>query len=168
MPQSRQIKERYIYRLRRILPNEVPEVDLYEANDEITTLLEKHGMNVPREHLKQAIECFDAENWASANAQLRSFFEGYLNEIAVKLGCEASKTGKQKRDFLGENGFLSSDLNEWNDNKSKQQYIQGLMNRMHPDGSHPGLSDKDDCVFRLQITLITARLLLRRFDREFR
>ena len=40
----------------------------------------------------------------------------------------------------------------------------GLMKRLHPHGPHPGLSDQDDSTFRLHIVLLTARLLLVRFD----
>jgi hypothetical protein len=56
-----------------------------------------------------------------------------------------------------------TEYNEWNENNQKPQYIQGLMSRMHPHGGHPGLSEEEDATFRLQITLVTARLLLRRF-----
>jgi hypothetical protein len=39
------------------------------------------------------------------------------------------------------------------------------MRRLNPEGSHPGLSDDEDCSFRLNIVLLTASLLLRRYDR---
>jgi len=44
--------------------------------------------------------------------------------------------------------------------------VQGLMNRMHPHGGHAGLSEEEDATFRLQVTLITARLFLRRLDQR--
>ena len=34
--------------------------------------------------------------------------------------------------------------------------------RSHPSGSHPGLSDEDDCTFRLHLVLLVSRLLLQR------
>ena len=41
--------------------------------------------------------------------------------------------------------------------------FNGLFNRLHPEGNHPGLSDEDDSTFRLHIVIIVARLLLRRY-----
>lgn len=156
------------YVLRRMLPDDVPELDFQEAESEIVQLLNKLNMPTPKGHLEQAISAFSREEWAASNAQLRTFFENYLDEIAVQLDCDKSKTSKEKRDYLGnlKPPFLSTDLNEWHINNQKPQYIQGLMSRMHPEGSHAGLSEEDDCTFRLQITLITARLLLRRFDKR--
>jgi hypothetical protein len=56
----------------------------------------------------------------------------------------------------------SRELNEWDDNGLG--FINGLMKRLHPKGSHPGLPDEEDSTFRLHIVLLTARLLLTRFD----
>lgn len=154
--------------LRRMLPVDLPELDFREAESELVMLLNKHDFQTSKGHLNQAISNFSTGNWAAANAQFRTFYEGYLNEIAVKLGCSTSENAKSKRRYLGELDppFLLSSYNEWDNNDNKQQYVQGLMSRMHPAGSHPGLSEEEDCTFRLQVTLITARLFLRRFDRR--
>jgi hypothetical protein len=53
-------------------------------------------------------------------------------------------------------------LNEWDDNGLG--FVNGLVKRLHPHGSHPGLSDQDDSTFRLHTVLLTARLFLVRFD----
>lgn len=155
------------FSLRRMMPDNIPGLDFREAENEITQLLNSKGMIVPKGHLDQALSAFSRGEWASANAQLRTFYECYLDEIPVALGCEKSPSSKDKRDYLGKINppFLFESLNEWNANNQKHQYIQGLMARMHPEGSHAGLSEEDDAAFRLQITLITARLLLRRFNK---
>ncbi len=155
------------YVLRRMIPNDIPELDFREAENEIIHLLNTHRMVVPEGHLKQAISAFSRGDWAASNAQLRTFYESYLDEIADSLGCDKTKNSKDKRDYLGQlnSPFLYEYLNEWNANMQKPQYIQGLMSRMHPQGSHAGLSEEDDATFRLQITLITARLLLRRYNK---
>lgn len=154
--------------LRRMLPSDIPETDFREAQDEVSSLLKKHTFETAHGHLSLAMAAFQRGEWASANAQLRSFFESYLNEIAVKLGYSGGDGTKTKRDFLGQLDppFLLSDYNEWSENTQKPQYIQGLWSRMHPEGSHPGLSEEEDATFRLQVTLITARLFLRRFDQR--
>ncbi|WP_375599632.1 hypothetical protein [Devosia sp. Naph2] len=153
-------------RLVRMLPGDIPELDFREAGNEVELLLDRHGLVVARGHLRQAMSAFGRGEWASANGALRNFFESYLNEIADALGYQGQGDGKVKRDFLGniQPPFLLSQYNEWNENNQKPQYVQGLMSRMHPHGGHPGLSEEEDATFRLQISLITARLLLRRFD----
>lgn len=157
-------------RLVRMLPDEMPELDFREAESEIVTLLNKHRFITAHGHLQQAISAFQRGEWSSANGELRNFFESYLNEIAERLGATSSDS-KSKRDFLGqglEPPFLLAEYNEWNANIQKPQYVQGLMSRMHPHGGHPGLSEEEDATFRLQVNLITARLLLRRFDQRVR
>ena len=158
-------------KLVRMLPSDVPELDFREAKDEISLLMDKHGFIVAKGHLRQAISAFSRGEWSSANGELRNFFESYLNEVADRLGYAGNADSKAKRDFLGSGleppSFLIADYNEWHAKNQKPQYIQGLMSRMHPHGGHPGLSEEEDATFRLQITLITARLLLRRFDQKF-
>tara|TARA_B100000929_G_scaffold222650_1_gene178969 strand:- start:63 stop:935 length:873 start_codon:yes stop_codon:yes gene_type:complete len=153
--------------LRRMLPRDIPGLDFREAETELVVLLERNNLTVAHGHLKQAISAFQRGEWSSANGELRNFFESYLNEIAIILGYAGSGDSKAKRDFLGELSppFLLSDYNEWHANNQKPQYVQGLMSRMHPHGGHPGLSEEEDATFRLQVTLITARLFLRRFDK---
>ncbi|WP_154813686.1 hypothetical protein [Hellea balneolensis] len=156
------------FSLRPMMPEGVPAVNVSEAENEMISLLEKNNFPTALEHLRQAINNFSNGQWASANGDLRSFFEELLNAIAVKLGCDETKKSADKRSFLGTLNppFLYAHYNEWDANVQKPQYIQGLWARMHPHGSHPGLSEEDDCTFRLQITLISARLFIRRFDRR--
>ncbi len=154
--------------LARMLPEDVPELDFREAESEVVKLLDQCGFTVTKGHLKQAMSAFQRGEWASANGALRNFYESYLNEIALSLGYTAGGDSKAKRDFLGslQPPFLLADYNEWNANSQKPQFVQGLMNRMHPHGGHPGLSEEEDATFRLQISLVTARLFLRRFDQR--
>ena len=42
--------------------------------------------------------------------------------------------------------------------------VNGVLKRLHPQGSHPGLSDEEDCTFRLHLVLVLARFFLRRLD----
>lgn len=153
-------------KLLRMLPKDIPGLNFREAENEVVSLLDRHGFNVAKGHLNQAISAFQRGEWASANGALRNFYESYLNEIAVSLGYTSGEDSKAKRDYLGalQPPFLLTDYNEWNTNNQKPQYVQGLMSRMHPHGGHPGLSEEEDATFRLQISLVTARLFLRRFD----
>jgi len=154
----------------RMLPSDVPDLDLRRAESEVTLLLDRHGFTVAKAHLTQAVSAFSRGEWSSANGELRKFYESYLNEIAASLGYAGSGDSKARRDYLGncQPPFLLVDYNEWNLNNQKPQFVQGLMSRMHPHGGHPGLSEEEDATFRLQISLVTARLFLRRFDRRVR
>lgn len=154
--------------LRRMLPEGMPGLDFREAESEVAALLKKHKFTVAQGHLGQATSAFQRGEWAAANSQLRSFFEDYLNRVADELGFGKQNAIKDKREFLGkaEPPFLLATYNEWNANTQKPQYVQGLWSRMHPEGSHPGLSEEEDATFRLQISLVTARLFLRRFDQR--
>jgi hypothetical protein len=154
-----------IVTLSRMLPADIPGLDFREAENEVTTLLVQSGFMVAKGHLERAVSAFQRGEWSSANGELRNFYESYLNEIAAHLGCDSQHDSKAKRDFLGrlQPPFLLTEYNEWNENNQKPQYVQGLMSRMHPHGGHPGLSEEEDATFRLQITLVTARLFLRRY-----
>lgn len=157
------------YELHRMLPQDVPEIDFREAANEVEMLLDQLSMTVAKGHLQRALSAFQRGEWSSANGELRNFYENYLNEIADNLGFSGSGDSKARRDFLGGGltpPFLLADYNEWNANNQKPQYVQGLMSRMHPHGGHPGLSEEEDATFRLQISLVTARLFLRRFKQR--
>lgn len=147
--------------LRRTLP---AALTLPDAEDEVARLLTTHRFTVAKGHLNQAFTAHTGGNWASANSQIRSFLDGLLDEIAERIDPSAATlaSGQPRRSKLAASGFLSRPLNEWDDNGLG--FINGLVKRLHPHGSHPGLSDQDDSTFRLHTVLLTARLLLARFD----
>jgi hypothetical protein len=149
--------------LRRSLPENL---DLPTAQDEINRLLDKHGFKTASGHLQQALDAHANGKWASSNSQIRTFLEALFDEIAVKIDPEtiSLKSGHPRRTQLAKVGFLSVKLNEWGNDG--QGFIHGLMKRLHPEGSHPGLSDDGDSTFRLHMVLITARLMLTRFDKR--
>lgn len=147
--------------LRRMLP---AEVGLPVAASELEELLDRHRFVIARGHLDQALEAHARGSWAAANSQLRTFAEAVLDEIAVRIDASASdlESGHPRRSRLAAAGFFLRDLNEWDD--QGRGFFNGLMKRLHPQGSHPGLSDEEDSTFRLHLVLLTMRLLMRRFD----
>jgi hypothetical protein len=140
------------------------EVGLPEADERLLALMSKHRFDTARGHLDQARAAHASSNWAAANSQTRTFFDALLDEIAERLDPTAASlsSGQQRRERLASIGFLSVDLNEWSANGTG--FINGLVRRLHPHGPHPGLSDDEDSTFRLHLVLITADLLLKRFD----
>jgi hypothetical protein len=150
---------------RRILP---ADIGLPTTESELTRLLDRHAFDTAKGHLEQALENHARGNWAAANGQLRTFFDALLDTIAERLDTTATNlpTGHARRSKLASLNFLSIPLNEW-DNDGRG-FINGLVKRLHPQGAHPGLSDDDDCTFRVHVVLLTAALLLRRFDQAMR
>lgn len=148
-----------------------PEIaDIPAADDEVHLLLKQHQFSTPLGHLEQAMDAHSRGDWASANSQLRSFLEGLFDEIAGRLAPEqfsGATSGHGRRAILAnlQEPFIYKDLNEWSDGQ-KPAFFPGLFNRLHPEGSHPGLSDHEDATFRLHIVLIAARLILRRFAKR--
>jgi hypothetical protein len=74
----------------------------------------------------------------------------------------ASQSSEGRRQRLATEGILRADLNEWG--LEGKNFTNGLMKRLHPEGAHPGLSNEKDSLFRLNVVLLTARLLLDRWE----
>jgi hypothetical protein len=149
--------------LRRTLP---AELGLPQARDDVTRTLAKYGFGVLQGHLDQALDAHGRGEWASANAQLRTFYEGLFDEIAYALDptSRSLPSSENRRARLGALGFLDASLNEWS--ADGKNFVNGLFRRLHPSGSHPGLSDQHDSTFRRHVVLITAKLFLNRFDQR--
>jgi len=147
--------------LHRALP---VDVELPAAQSEVDRLLAKHGFATAIGHLKEALDAHGRGGWAAANSQIRTFLDALLDDMAIKLDPTAANlgSGQPRRTRLAAQGFLNRELNEWDDNGLG--FINGLTKRLHPKGSHPGLSDEEDSTFRLHVVLLTARLLLTRLD----
>ena len=150
--------------LKTMLPESIK---LVEKENELNSLLDKFGFTTTKGHIDQAISAHTRGDWASANAQLRSFMESLFDSIADKL--VGNKTtlpppGHQRCELLAKLNppFFIPTLNEWEIGKCG--FLQGLLKRLHPKGSHPGLSDEEDSTFRLHLMILTASYYLKRLD----
>jgi len=152
-------------KLKTMLPENI---QLVEKENELNSLLDKFEFATAKGHLEQAVSAHTRGDWASANAQLRSFIESLFDSIAEKLvnnKTELPQPGHQRRELLAKLSppFLLPALNEW-EIGGKSGFLQGLWRRLHPQGSHPGLSDEEDSTFRLHLVVLTASHCLRRLD----
>lgn len=154
--------------LRRMLPSDLPETDFREAQSELVSLLNQFKFATARGHLEQSITAFSRGDWAASNAQMRSCFEDVMHRIAERVDAEPTLKMDACFKSLGElsPSFLYGAYNEWHLQNQKPQFLAGLWARLHPEGSHPGLSEEDDCAFRMQIVSITLRLLMRRLNQR--
>jgi len=154
--------------IKKLLPEEITEAKI---ESELMASLDKYGFSVSKGHLTQGISNHSQSNWASANSQFRTFTESLLTEINnFLLPGNPATTAAQAIKKLAETvnpPFLSKDLNEYPSDKDSDSFVYGLWTRLHPDGSHPGLSDEDDCSFRYHISIVFANYVLRRLaDRK--
>lgn len=149
--------------IRKLLP---PEIEEAKIESELTIALEKLSFKTSIGHLTQAITNHSQGHWAAANSQFRPFIESLLIEISKQICPENNaKTFSQAVKLLTDSvtpPFFSLGLNEIPKDKESDSFVFGLWVRLHPDGSHPGLSDEDDCSFRYHITIVFANYLLRR------
>jgi hypothetical protein len=139
---------------------------LPQADDEVHELLKRYNLGLSLGHLDQALTAHGRGDWAAANSQLRTFYEALFDEVAVRLDpqCASRPTGETRRQLLANlpQPFIRRDLNEWSDDG--KNYVNGTFKRLHPQGSHPGLSDEEDCTFRLHLVLLNARVFLKRLQ----
>jgi hypothetical protein len=91
--------------IRHQFPSELRTAD---RADEISQLLSQYTLVMPQGHLQQALDAHRRGDWAAANGQVRSFIEGLLDELAVKIDPSAASlpTGENRRAKLAANGFL--------------------------------------------------------------
>ncbi len=135
--------------------------------NELANLLIKHGFITSKGHLDQALSAYTRGDWAASNAQLRSCIENLFDEIARSLdptGASLLATSHARRTLLATMSppFFLPALNEWD--PGGNGFVQGFWKRLHPHGSHPGLSDEEDATLRLRLVLIVSSHFMRRFD----
>ena len=150
-----------------ILPENI---QLAEKGDELNSLLESFDFTVPKGHLDQALNAHTRSDWAAANAQMRPFIEGLFDLIAALLVGETQPlppTSQGKRELLAklDPPFFLPSLNEW-EIGDKGGFIQGFWRRLHPQGSHPGLSDEEDSTFRLHLVVLVAWHYMKRLEKR--
>ena len=134
----------------------VPTTPVTRTAEEVTWIedeLSRRGWTNAAGHYRQAIESFARGNWAAANSQLRSFFEDLIREGAGLASSTTLRVVQQGANQLHQDGRLLPD---------EREFILKLWKMLHPRGSHPGLSDKDESRFRLLTLTGYVRFLLSR------
>lgn len=139
-------------------------IDYVENEGLLLKLLKKYNLNTAEGHYNQAIAAFTRGDWAACNSQLRSFVEELFNKLAEDITGNTFNDSHQARIALSQSTpkLFFPELNEWKNNG--QGYFETFWRRLHPQGSHPGLSDEYDSMFRLNIVQISMLEILRRYD----
>lgn len=144
--------------LRVKLPTQLP---IIAEENELIELLNRFGYSVAKGHYEQAVSAHSRGDWAAANSQLRNFVEEFFDRISEAIASGSHTSSHNRRETLAEEGFFQSDLNEWS--KDGKGFVQGFWRRLHPQGSHPGLSEKEDSTFRLHLVIVVMHYFAKRF-----
>jgi hypothetical protein len=154
----------YVIQNDKLVRNIDTVVEEVELRDKLTLLLDRYSFTTAKGHYEQAISSFTRGDWAACNAQLRTYVESLFNDIAKKLTGNDYDSSNNARQALAHDTskVFYPEYNEWLE--GGKGYIQGFWNRLHTQGSHPGLSNAEDANFRLGIVQFTTFEILRRFD----
>ncbi len=146
--------------LKKILPSELP---IAHQEDQMIAILEKLGFSTAKGHYDQAVAAHARGDWASANSQLRTFVEEFFDK-AQNIVCPGNyQTSNERKIALAKAGFFIKDYNEYLNNGTG--FIEGFWKRLHPQGSHPGLSEQLDSTFRLQLVILVIHHFLVRLEK---
>jgi hypothetical protein len=139
-------------------------IDYVENEGLLLKLLDKYNYSIAKGHYTQAVNAFTRGDWAACNSQIRTFIEELLCKLAEDITGNTFVNSHSARTALSQSSpkLFYPELNEWlNDGKG---YFETFWKRLHPQGSHPGLSNESDSMFRLNIVQISILEVLRRYD----
>lgn len=152
--------------IKKMLPEEIEEAKI---ESELMLLLDRFDFKVTKGHLDQAILNHSQGNWAGANGQFRPFIESLLIDICKFVlpnnKCESAGSAINLLSKTANPPFLRGDLNEVETPNCNKPFIEGFWKRLHPEGTHPGLSDEEDSTFRYHITIVVAYYFLKRLNK---
>ncbi len=148
--------------LRRKLPAEFPVV---EQENQLNTLLEKFGFATSKGHYEQAVAAHARGEWAAANAQLRTFVEDFFNKTQTIVCPGQYSSSNERKIALAKAGFFIKEYNEYLFNGTG--FVEGFWKRLHPEGSHPGLSEQSDSTFRLHLVILIIHHFLLRLELNY-
>lgn len=145
--------------VRKTLPKEIP---VNKTENKLIEILKKYGFSTAEGHYTQALASHGRGEWAASNAQLRTFTEDFFDQIHKKLQAGNGAKSHQRRQELANTGFFRDEFNEFTGNGTG--FVEGFWKRLHPEGSHPGLSEEPDATFRLHLVLVVIHYYAERFD----
>lgn len=148
--------------------------EISNKEDSIIDILNIYGFTTTKGHYEQAKGSYLGANYSALNSQLRTYTESLFVEMAQFIKNKETSNSNIASIVPANTPtamqvlvkcfkpILDINLNEWTgDNKG---YIQGLWNRLHPQGCHPGLPSIDEAIFRFQLVILNTHNLLCRFQ----
>lgn len=150
-----------------------------EKDDEIMKMMKKYNFNTSIGHYEQAKGSYIGGNYAALNGQLRTFVEGIFQDMASYIKfCEPSNSNIQSiNDIDAQNAMivfakcfkpiLEINLNEWSGDGTTNSYFSAFWKRLHPEGSHPGLPNFSEAIYRFQLVVLNIELVIQRFQKNY-
>jgi len=86
----------------------------------------------------------------------------FFDQVRKKLQAGNGTKYHQRRQELANAGFFRAQYNEFTGNGT--EFVEGFWKRLHPEGSHPALSEEPDATFRLHLVLVVIHYYAERFD----
>ena len=74
-------------------------------------------------------------------------------------------SSNERKIALAKAGFFIQEYNEYLFNGTG--FVEGFWKRLHPEGSHPGLSEQSDSTFRLHLFILVIHYFLTRLNSEY-
>jgi hypothetical protein len=131
----------------------IPGVSVAEVSTSLEEQLRRQGWSTAADHYRQALDNFGKLNWASCNSQLRCLVEEILPTAALAVSGVRPKDVQGSLDALKKAAVLV---------EGEYGMVKGLWSMCQPRGSHPGLSDREEAVFRLLAVTAHCRFLMSR------
>lgn len=148
------------------LRNKLPiEFTAVEQENQLISLLNKFGFTTAKGHYEQAVAAHSRGEWASANAQLRTFVEEFFNKTQDIVCPGHYSSSNERKIALAKAGFFVKEYNEYLFNGTG--FVEGFWKRLHPEGSHPGLSEQADSTFRFHLVILVIHHLLSRLELKY-
>jgi hypothetical protein len=142
----------------RLLPLDEPRAPLSQAITALESEFDRLGMDIAKNHYRQAVDSLVDGRSEASNGQMRAMLEAVVIHVATIKGFVRTQQGDGGRAIkylVDEIGLLPA--------KDGGDYIRGLWNITHSNGSHPGTSPAGEAYFRLQAMTSAARYLIDRF-----
>ncbi|MFE5687695.1 hypothetical protein [Streptomyces sp. NPDC056512] len=152
-----------------LLPVDPSEVPLREETTALERDLAARGYTNAMGHYKLARKHLAEQEHPSANSQLRTAFEDLVVRLAIDH-TDYSDSGRAGQGgmalaklYVKDAGRRAPVPGEPLPQKEGGDFIQGLWDMSHRNGSHPGLSDAQEARIRMMLFTGAMLLLLRHF-----
>lgn len=130
------------------------EIPLPPQVSDLEASLRDKGFIVASEHYKQAFDAFKRQEWESANAATRTTTEGFLVEIAKSKFGYAGSSGGDAIEQLRQRDYFE---------QGEHDYLKGFWKMSHVNGSHPGLSNQEEALFRFSAATSALTFFIHRW-----
>ena len=92
--------------------------------------------------------------------------EEFFNKAQAIVCPGQYSSANEQKIALAKAGFFIDSYNEYLFNGTG--FIEGFWKRLHPEGSHPGLSEQSDSTFRLHLVIFVVNYLILRIKTNYK